>query len=242
MKLIWCLWLLFGLLNLGRNLDALSVYRHSEQLSSVPSDISESVVELHLWINEITNITQEDFNYKYPFLETLYLTNNNIARVEEGCFRGTQLRYIGVSENQLNYFPDFCEVNRTLKFINLYSNVISKTSPGDVSCLAVLESLILDSNPLVSLCDLVRLLPSLTSLNIKRMELNCCWSMVGMKDLPTLYTEIYPCLAPSSLIRVEWRVITKTQLNETTCGKTVEYTYFQIILLNNFTIHVRQFS
>lgn len=225
MESIRGLWFLFGLLILRRNIVAGDVYVNltNKGLTSVPTNISANVTDLDISLNEITGIKQEDFNCKYQSLDKVNFTKNSIATVEKGCFKESKLRSIVLSENRLCYFPDFCEVNKTLDSIDLSSNRIIKIKPGDVGCLTVLSFLYLNSNPLGFLPDLQTLLPSLIFMDTMLIPFNCCRSMAWMKNADSVNIDTNPCQAPSSLFGINWTAITRTQLEETPCGKKISY-------------------
>mgnify|MGYP001546991951 CR=1 FL=1 len=209
--------LLFVLLKFVPTVDAVTVDRSFEGLTSVPDDIDTNVTRLLMNNNEISAITQSDFNDKYPDLEELKLESNNISSVERGCFRATILAIINLANNRLSSFPDFCQVQTTLREVHLQSNRISTVAAGGISCLTVLETLDLSNNPLLSLPDLSQNLPSLTTLKMQNISFRCCSADACISDLIVDHS---PCRSSSSYPSWEgnaWSAINKTQLQNTIC-------------------------
>ena len=197
--------------------DALTVSYNNLGLTSIPEYINSAVSILYLANNYITEIRQTDFNDMYPNLETLSFYNNRRSYVEDGCFRGTVLKYISLDDNQLTTFPDFRQVNMTMKTISISLGKISRITAEDVNYLTALEALYLDQNPLIAMPDFFLLLPKLTTLDLQKISFSCCSEKAWMKSVSNLLIDTTPCESPPSLIGVTWSSITMEQLEMEAC-------------------------
>ncbi|ELT94905.1 hypothetical protein CAPTEDRAFT_192183 [Capitella teleta] len=198
------------------------VEREYEGLTSIPEDIDPNVYLLNCKYNEISNITKSDFNDKYPNLQYIFLTHNEITTVESGCFKGTALREMTLMYNQLTFFPDFRKVKDTLEVIDLYDNRIHKISRAEIDYLTKISEIYLSCNPLVQLPQFTRLLPSLSYLYLIDIELECCSQTIWLKRQPdTLYVRMSsePCSHPSQWSMMNWDDITEDMLLQHTCGE-----------------------
>ena len=212
------------------------VDRRFERLSSVPTDIDANVTILFLGSNQITEIKQTDFNFKYPFLQEVHFAKNNITNVEDGCYNGTMINKINFHLNSLDRIPDLCAIGRTVEWISVARNNIKTISPENISCLKALQHLVIYSNPISTLPDLMSLLPSFNGLDIyssrpgdsSSIPLECDCGVAWLKDFEgTLEIHPTPCHSPPSLVNTEWSSITKSHLMEI-CREST-FLYFTMI-------------
>ncbi|ELU17720.1 hypothetical protein CAPTEDRAFT_217863 [Capitella teleta] len=219
------LWLLVCLLN-AQNTFVVSISYIGLGLTSIPDEIDPSVSNLEFFDNSISIITKSNFNDKYPDLADIVLDKNSITAVERGCFKGTALREISFVQNRLTVFPDFREVKETLGIVLLDQNNIGKISRAEMDFLTRLSHIALSDNPLVQLPPLTRLLPSLTDLKLRNIELKCCSCEIWLKVKPntlTLDLNSEPCTHPSKWNMTKWENITEDMLLQQTCGESIEY-------------------
>ncbi|ELU03942.1 hypothetical protein CAPTEDRAFT_197197 [Capitella teleta] len=219
------LWLLACLLNIPGNTSELEEYYYNNHLTSIPLGISTNVTSLILYRNAISAIRKLDFNDQFPYLHHINLEANRITAIESGCFKGTILRTINLSHNQLIVFPEFNEVKGTLEKIIMRVNAIVKLSREDVAYLSRISELDLRVNPIVHLPDFSKLLPSLAVLKIETIELECCWKNAWMKQTASslfIFMDIQPCKSPSKWNSTDWHQITDDMLLQQPCNVFAE--------------------
>ncbi|ELU17269.1 hypothetical protein CAPTEDRAFT_192847 [Capitella teleta] len=216
--------LLVCLLKTGQAVQTVFEY-DSQSLTSVPDSISSELVELSLVYNLITQISQADFNDKYPDLKTLSFSDNKISFVESGCFKGTQLLFINLENNLLTNFPDFHEVNNTLLAVYVTSNAITKISEEEINYLTNLKYLHLAENPIVSLPDLPMNLPALQYLELTGISFHCCSGIAWIRRESeiTIDTDTYPCNSQSKWTSSSLQDITEEMLLNEPCAVNGEY-------------------
>ncbi|KAJ0809839.1 putative TIR domain, P-loop containing nucleoside triphosphate hydrolase [Helianthus annuus] len=80
--------------------------------------------------------------------------------------------------SDFNFFMTFLPTS--LRILSLAKcNLSNKSFPMDLSCLAMLEELCLDENPIVSLPNCVGTLP-----RIQKLSINHCWDVISVEHLP----------------------------------------------------------
>ncbi len=149
-------------------------------------------------ISELTNDLIEDIARKYPDLESLNLSKNDIRTIPRYLNRlGLCLKSLDVSENEIERveadfreFPELKELNLSSNSIDGFTNLppklecldLSENSIGirfekilrDASCSGTLKYLRLENNPIMDEKDidvrLCKILPSLQTLNGERVE------------------------------------------------------------------------
>jgi Leucine-rich repeat (LRR) protein len=76
-----------------------------------------------------------------------------ISHIDHGCFKGTVLKFLYLSQNQLTVFPDLSEVASTLTDLDLSNNQIITIYADDVKDLVKLDQLTLKDNPWLLITD-----------------------------------------------------------------------------------------
>lgn len=222
-RLVWLLTLLSLLLALQDTLGDVWEYFDDQGLTSVPDDIDPGVDVLYCEENNISSILRSDFNDKYPDLYYLSLSKNVITSIESGCFRGTVLKNIILSVNQLTAFPDFREVKDIIRNIYIKYNLITSISKEQVSYLTNLGRLSLNGNPLVQFPDFIKLFPLLKLLHMSSIEMECCSCVVWLKRLPDTFDldmDTKPCRTPSKWTETPWDDMSEEMLLRQRCGES----------------------
>ncbi|ELT90764.1 hypothetical protein CAPTEDRAFT_189715 [Capitella teleta] len=202
-------WLLVCLANQNEANGAREETRVHSEITSVPGDLPSDIEKLNIYRNRIEVIRQMDFNDKFPKLWFLNLCSNLLVNVEKGCFKGTILNHIFLSNNQLTAIPDFREVSYSLEYIALISNNITKISTEEINYLPKLRTLYLNSNPIVSLLDAhFSPPPPFIILGLEGISIECHCGVAWLKRIPDLRIDTNPCKHPP-----EWN---STSLDEIT--------------------------
>jgi hypothetical protein len=169
-KTFACILVFKFLLHSGR----CTVYNLTAQnLKEVPEDIPPNATGIDLSDNFIAKIHQSDFNDKFPDLFGVDLSDNLITEIEDGCFKGTKLSAIFLTNNNLKKFPDFSEVGDSVAYVYLENNQIEAICEEDITSLNQSSLLILlfQGNPFVYLLDLSQL--SVYHLNLTNASVPC---------------------------------------------------------------------
>ena len=141
-----------------------------------------------------------------------------------------------MSSNSLDRIPDLCAIGRTVEWISVARNNIKTISPENISCLKALQQLVIYSNPISTLPDLMSLLPSFKGLYIyssrlgdsSSIPLECDCGVAWLKDFEgTLEIHPTPCHSPPSLVNTKWSSITKRHWIEI-CRESI-FLYFTLI-------------
>ncbi|KAG5666386.1 hypothetical protein PVAND_014415 [Polypedilum vanderplanki] len=123
-----------------------------ELLTSKAFENCRELTYLDLEHNNITALEEGLFDSN-PLLEILNLNDNHIATIGLNTFVGTQLWYIDLEHNQLNFFTPnwFNPINSTLRSLNLNGNFITNLPSQAFSILRNLEELEIAANSFVSI-------------------------------------------------------------------------------------------
>ncbi|XP_015274648.1 PREDICTED: chondroadherin-like [Gekko japonicus] len=123
-------------------------------LSSLPSGIPHTTVELDLQFNQFNSLREDTFPDLLE-LSTLYLGNSQVRQIEPGAFQGVRnLYHLYLDNCLLEEIPGGVFENLTnLAFLHLEHNCIAYISPGAFSSLKRLSSLDLSYNRLTELSD-----------------------------------------------------------------------------------------
>ena len=196
------LWLLI----FDENLATSTFYRDDRSYTSVPEDLClegpcSGYTVISLQQNMIKQIRKTDFtSNNFPSLQWLYLSNNVISAIEDGCFKGTQLGVIYLNKNNLSRFPNFTEVKGTLRTVYLANNHIAKINPEMLANLKKIQILDMRWNRLVSFPDYNDFLPELYILAIGPSNgiMRCC---IWMKNIGSRLniTKPFSCSWPPSV-------------------------------------------
>lgn len=191
------------------------------ELLSIPEELSPNATAIWLWTNQISTIHNSDF-FNCPILTFINLNNNRIASIDHGCFKGTRLLTIYLNGNRLSVFPDFSEVNSTLRNIYLYSNQITKISRDDIQYLNI-ATLNLIQNPLVQFPDFSHFFPTMSNLFISGIKVQCCYNIAWLKRKPPSQLRIddAPCGHPIKWSTTNWIDISEEMLLTQSCGETI---------------------
>ncbi|KAM4022084.1 uncharacterized protein ACNLHF_027338 [Anomaloglossus baeobatrachus] len=123
-------------------------------LTTVPPEISNSTIELHMDHNNLTFLEQS-FHQDLPEIRTLYLRNCNIETIRPDAFQkvtGTQHLYLDINEIQEFENGTFEDLSNLL-YLYLRSNKISHLQPDIFSPLTNLIALYLTDNLLTEISD-----------------------------------------------------------------------------------------
>ncbi|ELT90382.1 hypothetical protein CAPTEDRAFT_217378 [Capitella teleta] len=194
---------------------------HYNELTIIPDlqELQSTLKVLKLGHNKISSILIGDLNYLTQ-LGHVNLDYNTITSVTDGCFGGTRLWNINLEGNQLVDFPDIRAVNITLKILNVAENAIAVIPEEEIDNLEILESLSLTGNPISCLPEFTLLLPSLTTLAVQQLPLQCCCMMAWMKELSESFSiemDTRPCVSPSKWNQIPWDQITGEMLRREPC-------------------------
>ncbi|KAI1280410.1 Insulin-like growth factor-binding protein complex acid labile subunit [Halotydeus destructor] len=136
-----------------------------------------TVKELSLDNNELTDVPSEDVLSKLSLLESLSIQGNNIKWISRGAFEANvRLRTLNLSNNSLSVLNAgaFVTLNESLRTLNLSNNVIRSVGPQVFDGLNGLEVLVLDNNWFQYIPNSLILshLPKLRVLSVRRNPLN----------------------------------------------------------------------
>ena len=124
------------------------VVNHSHKhLTTIPHNkISKRVTTLDLSRNELTKLTNNEFE-RYTLLIKLHLENNKIDTVTGNAFiKCPSLELLDLSDNYLESFPRLTSVRTTLKKLYLNGNKLTDIASIDINEFIVLTSLTLEGN------------------------------------------------------------------------------------------------
>uniref|UniRef100_K1P9Z2 Thrombospondin-4 n=1 Tax=Magallana gigas TaxID=29159 RepID=K1P9Z2_MAGGI len=147
-------------------------------------------------VTKITIINAPNFKYfdnatfdHLTNLEELSLMKNDIEWVPDNLFSGSRLEYVGLSINNIRYFPGKAFENaNNIQFVNLSNNLISYIQPGAFSQLQKLLILELHDNDLSTLAEGVfGNIPNILHLDLVRNNLQILKSKY-FTNLPALRT------------------------------------------------------
>jgi hypothetical protein len=196
--------------------DAVTYSQISAGLTSVPDTIPPDADTINLKQNQISYISQGDFNNKFPDLSVIDLSSNDITGIDDGCFRGTILEKISTGYNKLTKFPDFSQVKDTLQRIGMNFNSITSVSTGEVEYLTRLQILTLRSNPLVHITEHLRIIESLVLIDV---QLICCRNLTWIKEMGSNATTTGAECASGdwTLSGRAWSSLSKAELQSEPC-------------------------
>ncbi|ELT96082.1 hypothetical protein CAPTEDRAFT_201177 [Capitella teleta] len=225
MATLHVVWLLISLGNIKETIGVISVSLENKGLTSIPGDLRSDVGIIKFGSNKISTIKREDFNDKYPKLEELSFTHNQIRSIEYGCFRETRISKLLFGSNLLTTIPDLRQVKTTLTILDFNNNEIARVSNDVLEYLVYLRELNLGENPVATLSDMTKILPSLNSLDVEGIPLECCNTATWMKRAPgvnlVLTLSTYPCESPLHWASFKWAQITEAMLQKQSCPVTI---------------------
>ena len=123
---------------------------NDETITSVPSDIPQNTTHLNLEGNKISMINVGDLQH-LTSLQSLRLSNNDIAIIADGGFGGLPLKFLNATKNSLITMVNIDDIKNTLININLQYNQINYTDDGTFNNMPLLNYLNLGNNHLHNL-------------------------------------------------------------------------------------------
>ncbi|XP_044157642.1 chondroadherin-like [Bufo gargarizans] len=123
-------------------------------LTSVPPEIDNSTIELHMDYNNLTFL-QQSFHQDLPELRSLYLRNCSIKTVKSDAFQKvTGVQHLFLDSNEIQEFENGTFDNLSnLLYLYLQENKIRYLQPGIFSPLKNLIALYLRNNLLTEISD-----------------------------------------------------------------------------------------
>ncbi|XP_030066406.1 LOW QUALITY PROTEIN: chondroadherin-like [Microcaecilia unicolor] len=140
------------------NCTCLPIQQHilcpNASLTSIPSEMSNSTLELYLQYNNFPALSASFFP-DLPKLSGLYLSNCNISSIGTGAFENLQtLKYLHLDNNLLRDLQSSAFQNlSSLLYLHLENNMLKSLNPGVFSALKHLTALYLSHNLLTELSE-----------------------------------------------------------------------------------------
>ncbi|ELU14465.1 hypothetical protein CAPTEDRAFT_210920 [Capitella teleta] len=197
-----------------------SAYFTMNELTAVPD--LQYVVRVSLWYlrfdsNRISKLLATDFNNLN--LLDLNLTNNSIALIDPGCFKGTtRLGNLHLNLNELTSFPALPELEGILEKLFLDSNKIDNAPLKALSYLTKLTYLSLRFNYLTHLPDFTTVLSGQVTITMEGNPLDCCCNMAWLRKYEHSAYNYQICKYPSQWNSTAWNNITEEMLRNQPCG------------------------
>ncbi|KAD5802443.1 hypothetical protein E3N88_13803 [Mikania micrantha] len=137
-------------------------------------------------IDKCDELVHIDLSYCYK-LKKLPKSLGNLTKVKtllldgcDSCESQIEMRNVNAIPNDLKFF--MISLPSSLRILSLANNnLYNECFPMDLSCLAMLEELCLDNNPIVSMPSCVRTLPRL-----ERLYMDDCYKVISIEHPPRM--------------------------------------------------------
>ena len=169
---------------------------HLSNLSFV-NPIQKTLFRIWLHKNRITEIPEYAF-YDYTKLLYLHIPDNQIHTIHVTAFEGTNLRRLGLHNNNISTLSFVKPVQKNLEYLHVSNNPLLKLpSSFNFSHFKNLKKLYIHGTAITKLPDLGTQVPTLEHLNIGNMgSLKCdcrlAW-LKGHRGISNVHREQHPC-------------------------------------------------
>ncbi|KAL8262687.1 hypothetical protein R6Q59_024036 [Mikania micrantha] len=148
------------------------------------------LIEVCESVKQCDELVHIDLSYCYK-LRKLPKSLGKLTKIKTLLLDGCNSRESQIEMGNVKVIPSDLKFSMipllsSLRILSLANNNLSnKCFPMDLSCLAMLEELRLDRNPIVSMPSCVRTLPRL-----KRLHMNNCYKVMPIEDPPSTLREL----------------------------------------------------
>ena len=119
-----------------------------------PENIPNDVTYLHIGRKNLPEIKANNFSQFHDLL-MLTVSSSHVQNISDLAFNGTAIERLHLNGNDLHgEVPNFCVLNKTLKYLELHTNYFTNFPSEHLACLGLLEELSMWSNKLVEMPDL----------------------------------------------------------------------------------------
>ena len=119
-----------------------------------PENIPNDVTYLDIGNKNLPEIKAKNFSQFHNLL-MLTVSFSHVQNISDLAFNGTAIERLHLNGNDLHgEVPNFCVLNKTLKYLGLHNNYFTNFPREHLACLGLLEELSMWSNQLVEMPDL----------------------------------------------------------------------------------------